>query len=107
MTVMIQAGQAGKAGQGSVPPVFYANMRAGQSITASASNQVSTVKGYAGETFAIQSNTSTIKVAVAVGTDPDATSATKFWIVPTGTLPFPIYCDENDTRIAVTTLAFV
>lgn len=98
-TVAIAAGKAEGSRPG-VPMVLVAgSVRARQAITSSANNQVSTVIGRSGETVTICSSGGPVKVAIAVGANPDATSAYDYIVSDGGIMP--LFCNQNDTRFAV------
>lgn len=101
-TVIVTAGQAGKAGQASRAPVVLIPPRASQVITSSASNAVSTVKLSAGEVAMVTASGGAIRIATATGADPNAATGAQYLLGDGGAFPFEALAD--DTRIAVADL---
>ena len=98
-TVLVAAWRAGKYGQASAAPVLRGAPRAVQSITSSASNQVSTVTARPGEVLVVSTSGGGVKLAYAEGANPDATAAAHL-ILGAGQ-SVPVEADEGDLRVSV------
>jgi hypothetical protein len=99
-TVIITARKATGGGRATAPMLAVAGTaRATEVISTTASNVVSTVIGAAGEVLMISVTGGAVKIADAVGANPNA-ATTPCDLLPDGGR-IELYCDSNDTRIAV------
>lgn len=98
--VTITATRATGGGRPTTPMILVAGAeRASQVITTSPSNTVSTVIGAPNETVMICAANNAVRLAVAIGADPNAVTGAEFIIGDGGAIPF--FCDSGDTRFAV------
>jgi hypothetical protein len=99
-TVIVTACKATGGGRPDTPMIVVAgSRRASHVITTSASNSVASVIGNQGETVVISVSGNGVRIAVAVGANPDAAALPEYLLASGGIFPF--YCASGDTRFAV------
>lgn len=98
-TLLVAAWQAGKAGQASAAPTLRGGPRVAQSITTSASNQVSTVKAAVGEVLMLSVTGGVVALAFAEGADPNASTGPHYLLNDGGAIP--VDAVNGDLRVAV------
>lgn len=99
-TVSIIAGLSNGGGRPASSMLYIAgSTRARESVTSSASNDVLEVIGNTGETVIVCCASGAIKLAIAVGANPDATTAYDFIIGDGGSRE--VFCRYGDTRFAI------